>query len=141
MSDHVFKVEEAEALIPRLELLVEELQRRARELREGVNALASESGKSVADLSMPEVLRMRPELHRVVEDINRSVQRIEDIGGVFKDLELGLVDFPTEIGGEPAYFCWQYGEKTIGFWHRVDDGFAGRRPLEFRATSSRRYLQ
>ncbi len=141
MSDLVFKVEEAEALIPRLELLVEELQRCARELREGVNALASESSTSVADLSMPEVLRMRPDLHRVVEDINRSVQRIEDIGGVFKDVELGLVDFPTEIGGEPAYFCWQYGEKTIGFWHRVDDGFTGRRPLETRAAPSRRYLQ
>lgn len=141
MSDPIFNVEEADALIPRLELLVEELQRLARELREEVSALAEESGRPLAELTMPEVLKRRPDLHRVVEEINRSVQRIEDVGGVFKDLELGLVDFPTEIAGEPAYLCWQYGEKTIGFWHGIDDGFGGRRPLEARARASRRYLQ
>jgi hypothetical protein len=141
MSDPMFNVDEADALIPRLELLVEELQRLARELREEVNVLAGESGRPVAELTMPVVLKLRPELHRIVEEINQSVQRIEDVGGVFKDLELGLVDFPTEIAGEPAYLCWQYGEKTIGFWHGMDDGFAGRRPLETRARTSRRYLQ
>jgi hypothetical protein len=141
MLERTFDVEEVEILIPRLELLIEELQRRARSLREGVDAIAAEQGKPVGDLSIPEVLRVRPDLHRLVEDINRVVQDIEDLGGVFKDIEIGLVDFPAEIGGEPAYLCWQYGEKAIAFWHRTDDGFSGRRPLETRADPSRRYLQ
>jgi hypothetical protein len=60
------------------------------------------------------------------------VREIEELGGVFKDLELGLVDFPTQIGGECVYLCWQYGEKAIGYWHGMDDGFTGRRPLKRR---------
>jgi hypothetical protein len=90
---------------------------------------------------MPEVLRLRPGLHGLVEEINRVVHDIEELGGVLKDLELGLVDFPTDIAGERVYLCWQYGEKAVGYWHRVDDGFSGRKPLRRRAVTPSRYLQ
>jgi len=42
----------------------------------------------------------------------------------------GLLDFPTEIDGVPAYWCWQVGEGDIAWWHPRDTGFAGRRPIE-----------
>lgn len=41
----------------------------------------------------------------------------------------GLIDFPTEIEGIAAYWCWQVGEPNIGWWHPQDTGFAGRRPI------------
>lgn len=44
-------------------------------------------------------------------------------------LEHGLVDFPTTLDGRWIYLCWKAGEDVVGFWHEVDAGFAGRRPL------------
>ena len=46
-----------------------------------------------------------------------------------KDLDRGLVDFPAFRHGEEVLLCWQVGEDEIGYWHGVDDGFAGRKPL------------
>ena len=54
---------------------------------------------------------------------------IQALGAVVKDLELGLVDFPSLRDGEEVFLCWRVGEDEIGFWHPVDEGFAGRRPL------------
>jgi hypothetical protein len=48
---------------------------------------------------------------------------------VLRDLNRGLVDFPSLIGGREVYLCWQEGEDQIGFWHEPDAGFAGRRPI------------
>jgi hypothetical protein len=46
-----------------------------------------------------------------------------------RDIATGLVDFPAELEGGPAYLCWRLGEETVGHWHRPDEGFAGRHPL------------
>jgi len=48
---------------------------------------------------------------------------------VLRDLERGLVDFPSLREGQEVYLCWEEGEQSIGFWHSVEDGHAGRRPL------------
>lgn len=48
---------------------------------------------------------------------------------VLRDLDRGLIDFPSLRGGEEVYLCWQEGEPAIGFWHEPEAGFAGRRPL------------
>jgi hypothetical protein len=48
---------------------------------------------------------------------------------VLRDLDRGLVDFPSVRGGEEVYLCWEEGEAEIGFWHEPEAGFAGRRPL------------
>lgn len=63
----------------------------------------------------------------------KLVEAVEELGGLgveFKGIEHGLVDFPTVRDGEIAYLCWQYGEERIAFWHPLDTGYAGRRPLE-----------
>ena len=46
-----------------------------------------------------------------------------------RDLERGLVDFPSVIDGREVYLCWLLDEPAVGHWHGVDAGFAGRRPL------------
>ena len=51
-------------------------------------------------------------------------------GTVVKDLETGLVDFPSLRGGEEVYLCWKLGEARIGYWHGIEEGFAGRKPLD-----------
>ena len=54
-------------------------------------------------------------------------------------MQLGLIDFPAELDGEIVYLCWQFGEPEVAFWHRIEDGFAGRRPLP--GPPRPRYLQ
>ena len=54
-------------------------------------------------------------------------------GGIeVKSAELGLLDFPTQVDGAPAYWCWRVGEPEIEWWHPRDTGFAGRRRIDSR---------
>ena len=55
---------------------------------------------------------------------------VQAAGVEVKDPQRGLLDFPTEIEGAPAYWCWQAGEPAIEWWHPRDTGFAGRRRIE-----------
>jgi hypothetical protein len=48
---------------------------------------------------------------------------------VLRDLDSGLVDFPAIRDGQEVYLCWIEGESDIGFWHGLEAGYAGRRPL------------
>jgi hypothetical protein len=58
-----------------------------------------------------------------------ALAELAALGVECKGLDVGLVDFPAEVGGAPAYLCWQLGEPAVAWWHRPDAGFAGRRPL------------
>jgi len=64
--------------------------------------------------------------------IESSLEQIRALGGDVKDLDTGLVDFPGRRGEEEILLCWRLGEKRIEFWHTLDGGFAGRRPLDER---------
>lgn len=61
----------------------------------------------------------------------KLVDEINEAGAAVKDIDTGLIDFPALLNGETVILCWQLGEDEIRFWHRQDDGFAGRRPLPF----------
>lgn len=134
--DKLFTLDEANALLPRIELAMEKMQRVGLKVREEIEALAQEHGEK---LSMQQALRLRPALRPLFEELTRAVQDIEKHGCLFKGLELGLVDFPARIGGEVVELCWQYGEKEIAFYHRRDEGFAGRRPLNPQHRKSHHY--
>ena len=56
-------------------------------------------------------------------------EQLEALEIVVRDLERGLVDFPALIEGEEVYLCWLVDEPSVGHWHAVESGFAGRRPL------------
>ena len=125
MSSRRFTVAEANRLIPRLEMLMERLQRAARAVRGAIDR--GEVGPEARTTT--DVVRVRPELAPHVREMEAVVLEIEELGCQFKGLDLGLVDFLGELDGKPVLLCWQYGEKSIGFWHAIDEGFAGRRPF------------
>jgi hypothetical protein len=127
--EKLFRVADANAIVPRLQLLMERLQRAALRLHDEMTTLARETGVTVATLSSDELLRQRPEARLLVEELDAIVHEVEESGAHLKDIQLGLVDFPTEMDGEVAYLCWQFGESEVAFWHGLEDGFAGRRPL------------
>jgi hypothetical protein len=64
------------------------------------------------------------------ERLKSAVEEIQEIGCVVKDLNTGLIDFPTLFRGEEVYLCWRMGETDIQFWHGVHEGFAGRRAID-----------
>lgn len=129
MTERLFTVAEVNALVPTLEHLVERLQRSARALREGISALAEATGEAADDLTVSRIVALRPELGPVIAEIDAALSGIRRCGGELKGLDLGLVDFPAEIDGEVVYLCWQYGEKEVLYYHGLDAGFAGRKPL------------
>ena len=70
------------------------------------------------------------ERENLVGGIRQALSDLQETGCVVKDLDIGLVDFPSIVNDEPVYLCWRLGEERIGFWHRADEGFAGRKPLD-----------
>jgi hypothetical protein len=63
-------------------------------------------------------------------EIVRIINRIEAYGCLVKDIDLGLVDFPSMRDGRAVYLCWKAGEARITHWHGMDEGFADRKALE-----------
>ena len=61
--------------------------------------------------------------------LERAVAEITKLGGVIKDVGMGLVDFPHRREGRVVNLCWRYGETKIRYWHGLDEGFAARKPL------------
>jgi hypothetical protein len=133
-DDKLFTVEEASALLPQLRLLMERLQRHALRLDAEMHdlararrreALAEREGgaPTLAALDIEELLRARPALRLIVEELDATVDRIAELGGHLKDIRLGLVDFPTLLDGERVLLCWQFGEDDIVYWHAEDQGF------------------
>jgi hypothetical protein len=61
--------------------------------------------------------------------LREALESLDELGVVVKDLDAGLVDFPSERDGELVLLCWQLGEERVAWWHTLEAGFAGRRPL------------
>ncbi|HEY2544361.1 MAG TPA: DUF2203 domain-containing protein [Gaiellaceae bacterium] len=69
-------------------------------------------------------------VEREARSLAHAVDEIADHGAEVKDLDEGLIDFPALHEGETVLLCWKLGEDEIRYWHRIEDGFAGRRPVE-----------
>lgn len=129
MRERRFTVEQADGCVPRLGAAIAGLQRSALTLRTARDALAERLGVDPGRVPIDRLLAEQPGLRRVVEELDAAVGAIEALGVELKDAELGLVDFPAVLDGEPVYLCWQFGEDRVRWWHRRAEGFAGRRPL------------
>jgi hypothetical protein len=64
------------------------------------------------------------------QGIQSALERIIETGCVVKDLDVGLLDFPARIDDQDVYLCWKLGEDRIRFYHRQDEGFSGRKPID-----------
>ena len=75
-------------------------------------------------------VQRREKRDRSSAKLKRMFEEFEELGCVVKDLDIGLIDFPALYRGKEVYLCWRLGEPDIGFWHPIDEGFAGRRPID-----------
>lgn len=62
--------------------------------------------------------------------LHSAFERIQTFGCLVKDLDIGLLDFPTKYHRKEVYLCWRLGEERIEFWHGIDEGFRGRKPID-----------
>jgi hypothetical protein len=76
-----------------------------------------------------ELAGLREDVQRRALELAAAVEEIRALGVLVKDLDTGLVDFPSVREGEEILLCWRLGEEEVAFYHGYDDGFAGRRPL------------
>lgn len=134
MTEHqfekLFSPEQANDLIPQLEVIVGALQRHAMTLRQRVAALAAENpAAGLQHLRLEQIVARYPELTKMTDQMAELAARIDDLGCFLKDLDLGLVDFPSELNDQVVFLCWQLGEPQVSAWHSIEGGFAGRRAL------------
>jgi hypothetical protein len=130
----LFTLDEANGHLPRLTAILTALQETVRDLAALQEALADSGGR--AKHNGPPANGPGRQLHASIQRADELltqarmlVGQIEQIGCELKDVEMGLVDFRAVRQGQVVYLCWRLGEDRIRFWHELDSGFAGRKPL------------
>jgi hypothetical protein len=88
-------------------------------------AVASDAGPAVAD----DLRLTRLRILGLIDQMTAGVARIDELGIALRDIPTGLVDFPALVNGRQVWLCWRNDEDSIHFWHDLDSGFGGRRPL------------
>jgi hypothetical protein len=127
--DKLFSLEEANELIPALEVLIRELQLRTNELRSHM-AKIFKLEPELETMQLSQMVERHPELREPTTRIGDLANKIESFGCFLKDIDLGLLDFPWELEhGNVVFLCWQPGEPSVIAWHPVEGGFAQRRWL------------
>ncbi|MGH9683876.1 MAG: DUF2203 domain-containing protein [Candidatus Acidiferrales bacterium] len=141
----LFSLTEAERLRVQLEpLLIEAMESRRKmvDAEETLSTLAERIRRSGGmQVSYESAAGARMEHTRLGNAVQEALDRIQATGCVVKDLDVGLLDFPARINDEEVYLCWKLGEDRIRFYHRQDEGFAGRKPLDPRDADYRSPIQ
>jgi hypothetical protein len=73
--------------------------------------------------------RLRLRMQGVIDQMQAGVARIDELGVTLREIETGLIDFPALVTGRQVWLCWRLGEGDVDWWHELDEGFGGRRPL------------
>lgn len=137
-----FTLQEAQRLLPVLRSLLQ----RAMEGKQAIQQIDQEfldlkhrvflSGGLFIDVAG--IVRRRAERDKLLQGIQDAMAEIDAIGVQVKDLEIGLLDFPCQVEDEIVLLCWKYGEEKIEFWHGMEEGFAGRKPIDERIARGRK---
>lgn len=131
----VFSVEQANRLIPQVKQILDQLRMRRGELHQLENALAIVELEGMQQDGTPSPLARTVASEKsflMEERLNQFkdlLEKLDELGCQLKDLDDGLVDFFTIHQGQLVYLCWKEGESSIRHWHRLEDGFSGRRSI------------
>ena len=113
-----FTPEEARKTLPLVNKIVKDILNTTREMR----LLAEEIGPHAEE---------NEEIKKLAADVEGFMSELEEIGCFFKDwnFTIGLVDFPAMIDGREVFLCWKSDEEDIEYYHDMEEGFAGRKPI------------
>lgn len=129
-----FRLEECEPLLPEVERALRdavfhraEYQKADAELDGNMRRIRISGGARV-DRGAHLATRARRDTSSA--SLKEALERIEELGALVKDLDIGLIDFLSLYRGREVCLCWKLGEDKIGFWHGVDEGFRGRKAID-----------
>ena len=125
----LFTINEANALLPTVRPLVEQILENIRRLKHASEKVIRREQLDPEAPDLMEKLREDNDVAQLVGQVKGWVEAINGHGCICKGVEQGLIDFPCMFGSEVVFLCWQLGEPTVSHWHRIEDGFAGRKPL------------
>ena len=132
MESDQFTLDEANALVPWLEETFQRLARGRQEhlaLQERLTELLRRREGDEPPGNNDELTEVREDVDRLARQIEDGVEEILDRGIIVRDVERGLVDFPSPREGREVFLCWIGGEERIEYWHETDRGFSHRQPL------------
>ena len=142
MSDRTFTLDEAQSLLPVLESLLRTAMKAKAVLDEFDAELQALHHRVFLNggmfLNIVPLARRKTERARAEQHAKDALAEIDSIGVQVKDLGIGLLDFPCEVEGQTILLCWKLGEKAITHWHGVNEGFAGRKPIDQRIAKAKR---
>ena len=133
MAERHFTPEEANELLEQVRPVAESLvaHRRAFTVAAARRArLTQRISGNGGDFDPQEPSELDEQLQREAEAVAGAVEELQALGVLVKDLDRGLVDFPALRDGEEVLLCWQVGEGEVAYWHGLEEGFAGRKPLD-----------
>lgn len=136
MPERTFTLDEAQELLPVLEGLLrqaisakKQIEEVDKELKEVAHRVFLTGGML---LPLVRLARRKAEREKSAQQVKDAVSEINATGVQVKDLDIGLLDFPCVVDGQTVLLCWKLGEKAITHWHGLEEGFAGRKPIDER---------
>jgi len=107
-------------------------------LRARMRALAETQGENILAIggngvgyAASDLKAAQSELEQLAEEAAAALRELDGLGVVVKDLDLGLLDFPGLRDGEEVELCWQVGEDAVEYWHPLEAGYRGRKPIDW----------
>jgi hypothetical protein len=129
-----FTLEEAEQKLPEVEQALREAllhkaeyQKACDQLEKDLDRIRSAGGSRV---NPGPLLALRSTRDTSAVALKAALERIEEAGAMVKDLDIGLIDFLAQYRGQDVCLCWKLGEERIEFWHGLEEGFRGRKPID-----------
>ncbi|MBM4000080.1 MAG: DUF2203 family protein [Planctomycetes bacterium] len=136
MSDDVrtaklFTIEQANAMLPLVRAIVADIVELSRDMLERRTRIAALRRGTAGDrdLYLDELSQSEIDLKKDTCRLREYSDELRRLGVELKSGPEGLVDFPSRLDGRVVYLCWKYDEPELRYWHDLNAGFAGRRPL------------
>ena len=132
MSERLYTVDEVNALLPKVIArweTVMQLRQQLKGLYQELEAAGAPPGHAAPADASAKVARDRAVFDGLAEALKDEVEAINATGCVIRDIESGLCDWEGEHEGRIVWLCWRYGERELGWFHELDAGFRGRRPI------------
>ncbi|KYP80681.1 DUF2203 domain-containing protein [Ferroacidibacillus organovorans] len=128
MTKRYYSLREANDLLPALREQIAELKRTREEIT--IRRLSIERKKrEIKSVAPDEFFLEEAEIEFMLITARQQIDHLEAQSIFIKDIDAGLIDFLTRIGGRDGYLCWRNGEPSIRFWHGIEEGFSSRKPL------------
>jgi hypothetical protein len=130
MKGKIFTPDEANRMLPLVARIADDIVATYADVNQALQGFQAEEARAKTDPTRDGILAERnAEVGTSLDRFQRLIEEVEALGGTLRDYENGSIDFYGELDGEIVYLCWQRGERSVGHWHALDEGFSKRRIL------------